>query len=465
MNVWNFISFFWPHVLTVCGFILALIVVANVFRERRSPSVTLAWLLIILFIPYLGVPLYFIFGGRKNQRLVAHKKLRFREPTCANAPLKYGNKMELLPDGRLALKAILRAIEEAKVSIEIATYILGNDSVAEVILDALVKRAKEGIRVRLLIDALGSFWLRRKLLEPLLKAKGEVMKFVPVLPFQTETSANLRNHRKIMIFDHKYAIIGGQNLDARFLGPLNDSTAQSSKTFTDFSMSIQGPAIQDLERIFLMDWSFAAKKSLPNFELEAPDVPCEGTEWVQTLASGPDVEGDPLWERILSLIHSAQQEICLVTPYFVPDELLFRSLILKAKNGIRVKIFLPQKSNYWVMDLARQHYLRELKQAGAEIFLSTCPMLHAKLFIADRKIALIGSVNFDVRSLFVNFEVGMFIHETSGLNSQGQKSEAIRALLAWVDQLQLRCEAYKPNALSSSRKWVEDVAHMIAPLL
>lgn len=465
MNLWNFISFFWPHVLTVCGFILALIVVANIFRERRSPSVTLAWLLIILFVPYLGVPLYFIFGGRKNKRLVAHKKLRFSEPTCANAPLKCGNEMQLLPDGQVALREILKEIEEAKISIEIATYILGNDAVAKTILDALVKRAHAGIQVRLLVDALGSFWLKSKLLEPLLKAKGEVMKFVPVLPFQTETSANLRNHRKIMIFDRKRAIIGGQNLDSRFLGPLNTCEVQKATTFTDFSMSIQGPAVQDLERIFLMDWCFAAKKGLPNLELEAPDVAEEGSEWVQTLASGPDVEGDPLWERIVSSIHGAEKEICLVTPYFVPDELLFRSLILKAKSGIRVKIFLPEKSNYWVMDLARRHYLRELYQVGAEIFLSQCPMLHAKLFIVDQKIALIGSVNFDVRSLFVNFEVGMFIHEPTALGPDGKKSEAIQSLLSWVNQLKLNCKIYEPRILSPTRKWIEDIAHMVAPLL
>lgn len=465
MSFWNLLSFLWPHCLTVGGFALALIVVANVFRERRSPSVTLAWLLMILFIPYVGVPLYFIFGGRKNKRLVQHKKLRFTEPTCANTPLKQGNAVQLLATGAIALESILKNITNAKSCIDITTYILGNDSVSQSILKALTERAKEGVKVRLLVDALGSFWLKRKLLKPLLEAGGEVARFLPVLPFQSETSANLRNHRKMIIFDRSSAIVGGQNLDARFLGPLSNDSQESDITFTDFSAYIEGPAVQDLERIFLMDWCFALKKPLPDFEKAAPPIPQKGSEWIQTLASGPDVEGDPLWERLLNSIHSAQKEILIITPYFVPDELLFRSLILKAKNGVRVRIFLPHQSNYWIMDLARQHYLRDLYQAGSEILFYQPKMLHAKLFMVDGHTGLIGSANFDVRSLFVNFEVGIFIHQSNEFSETHPRSEALKSLKQWSDDLTPSCIAYAPDRPSPSRKWLEDIAHMIAPLL
>lgn len=456
MNLWSYLTFLWPHVLTVGGFALALLVVANLFRERRSPSVTFAWLVAIVFVPYVGVPLYFIFGGRKNRRLVQHKKeIAAAFPDAQHLSLG-GHNFKLLPTGQSTLETLLHHIQNAQHSIDITTYILGNDNLAQKIIKALIARAQHGIRVRVLVDALGSFWLKSKFLKSIQTAGGEAVRFLPALPFQTETSANLRNHRKIAIFDDARAIIGGQNLDERFLGQQD-----CADTFADFSALIEGPAVRELEEIFLMDWCFATKKPLPMLNKNIRPGSPNGQEWVQTLASGPDVEGDPLWEKLLHSIQQAQREILLVTPYFVPDDLLFRSLLLKARNGIHIRIFLPKKSNYWIMDLARQHYLRDLHQAGVKIFLYEPRMLHAKLFLVDDAIGLIGSVNFDVRSLFVNFEVGVFIHS----HPDETPSQALAELKNWAESLLPQCTPYQPEEPSPSRRWLEDMAHILAPLL
>ena len=464
----GFHAILWPHIIAFGGFALALLVVARLFSERRTPSNTLAWSLIIFFAPYVGVPLYFLFGGRKSRRLVAHKKAirtlaesvyyakdhpDHTPPIWQHLPLPAGgNSFELLPDGTACFKAFLQAIDEAQETIDIATYILGKDHIGQTIVQHLCSRASAGVQVRLMVDALGSWGAGGRFLNPLREAGGQVARFMPMLPLQTQTSSNLRNHRKMAIFDHKQAIIGGQNLDHRFMG-----TLEVPALFNDFSTLISGPAVAQLNRIFVGDWCFAAKEKPLTFKDALRYTPTiAGQESIRVISSGPDVEGDPLWESLITLIQDCNDSLTLVTPYFLPDESLFRSLLVKARTGRHVRLILPEKSNHALVDIARQSFLRRLHEAGAEILLYTPGMLHAKLFIVDQSIAMIGSANFDLRSLFVNFEVGVFLTSPGALNS----------LRKWTDVLVKDCRPYhgvgKPSA---SRQWLEDVAHILAPLL
>jgi cardiolipin synthase len=365
-----------------------------------------------------------------------------------------GNHFELLPDGVAAFKRLCREIDGAEHTIHIATYILGDDATGQELVDRLVRRAHEGVTVRLLLDSLGSWNKTRGARIKIRQAGGQVAMFMPVLPVQTHTSSNLRNHRKIAIFDNYRAITGGQNIDQRFM-----AEADSPELFTDFSVVTQGPAVAELTRTFLGDWSFAAKEDPAQHVDLLRYIPEEaGDSTIEVMASGPDVPNDPLWEQIVRIIQEFKQSLTIVTPYFIPDEVILRSLIVKAHTGRHIRLVLPLHSNQSLADIARHAYLAELEAAGAEILFYTPRMLHAKLILADNKIAVIGSANIDMRSLFVNFEIAVLHYSPKD----------IARLTEWCDQILKDCVDYthaiEENALMPS-KLKQDIVRLLTPLL
>ncbi len=457
--------FVFTNLTAVLSFLLAALVIRRAFSEKRSPSNFFAWFFIVIFAPIIGVPLYFMFGGRKSRKLVKNKRevtdrahdiaqqAELQSPPGRKSTSQ-GNHFELLPDGKAAFERICREIDSAEHTIHIATYILGNDATGHAIIERLTLRAKEGVKVRLLLDSLGSWNRTRAARHKIRQAGGEVAMFMPVLPIQTQTSSNLRNHRKIAIFDNYRAITGGQNLDARFMG-CDDDLAR----FTDFSIVTQGPAVAILTRTFIADWAFAHKESPARHEALLRYIPEEaGNSTTEIIASGPDVPNDPLWEQIVRIIQEFKRELLLITPYFIPDEVIFRSLIVKARTGRRIRLILPLKSNQRLPDIARHHYLRELDQAGVDIQLYTSRMMHGKLILADGKLAMTGSANVDMRSLFVNFEIAQLHYTPSD----------IEQLTHWSDMLLKDCISYRDaireRAFLPSRI-AEDLVHLVVPLL
>lgn len=466
------IAFFLTNIFTIVGFVLALLIIRRAFTEKRSPSNFFAWFLVVLFSPLIGVPLYFIFGGRKSRKNTRIKMEVTREAqalvneseknACAidmyacegRGIVTHGNRMELLANGEIAFERLCHEIEIAEHTIHVATYILGNDTTGRHLAELLAKRAEEGITVRLLLDSLGSWNHTRAARVKIRIAGGEVAMFIPVFPIQTQTSANLRNHRKIAIFDNYRAITGGQNLDDRFLG----ETATSNR-FTDFSVVTQGPTVADLNRTFIADWAFATKHPPTDFTQLIQFRPKEaGNSTIEVIASGPDVENDPLWEQILRIIQEFKQQLTIITPYFIPDEVLFRSLIVKARTGRHIRVILPLHSNQKLADIARHRALQELSKAGVELLFYTRRMLHAKMILADGQLALTGSANIDMRSLFVNFEIAQIHYSTKD----------IELLTHWSDEMLKDCihydEAQKQPKFMPS-KFMQDLVHLITPLL
>ncbi len=461
-----------PHLLTVAGGVLIFLAIARLMSERRQPGNTFAWLFAIIFVPYVGVPLFLLFGGRKVKKLVARKHRicpvlpdETHSPLPASAPATVltrngvcppvgGNKVTLLTDGEEAFAAIEKGIREAQHTIHIMTFILGRDKVGRRIVELLAERAREGVKVRLLLDALGCFTTSGGFCDPLREAGGEVAKFMPVLPLQTRGSANLRNHRKIAVIDHRYAGIGGRNLAAEYMGP-----APLKKRWRDFGAVVEGPAVALLNEIFLADWSYASGQSFKTLRKELPDQPPEavGDSRLQIVASGPDVENDPLYEGILSVVETAERSIWIVTPYFIPDEVLFRLLQLKARSGVDVRVVVPAKSNHPITDFARRHFLRELQAAGAKVLYYGPGMNHAKLILADESIGLWGSANLDLRSLFVNFEVSVVTYS----------EEDAKAMAAYIRDV----FAHSQPMPAPSRHWKffpavgEEMSRLLAPLL
>jgi cardiolipin synthase A/B len=464
----NWLSWVFSDFLTHFGFLLALVFLANLFRQRRSPSSTVAWLLVILWLPYVGVPLYLMLGGRKMSRLARRKQEIYHRPPGGSGddhgsavgrllasygipPARSGNRVEVVTSGEVAYERVLRLIDEARSTIHITTYILGRDDGSKVLVEHLTRRAAEGIAVRLLVDDLGSWRVGRRFLAPLKAAGAQVAYFMPVLHMPFRGRANLRNHRKVIVVDGRIALTGGMNLAWPYMGP-----RFLPNQWRDLSVVVEGPAVSDLEDLFASDWKFTtgAHPAIPG--QAEPHFSPGGMEStvVEVVASGPDVAGDPLYESLLALIFAAEDRIWIVTPYFVPDEMLARALTLAARRGVDVRLIVPARSNHLSADLARGPYLRDLFNAGARVLLYTPVMLHAKAIIFDDRLAVIGSANMDMRSLFLNYEVALFVASPT----------QVAEIAAWARGLMIDTVPELPPP-GLPRELAENIVRLLSPLL
>ena len=461
-------AFYWlfSDFLTHVGFLLALVFLAYLLRQRRSPTSTLAWLMAILLIPYVGVPLYLLLGGRKLRRMAGRKSPIYHsagvdaDDATALARLlnwyglpgaRAGNKVELVSSGVEAFDRILKMIDQARSSIDITTYILGLDPGGQELVDRLASRAAAGVRVRLLIDGVGSWRVRRSDVKRLTEAGGETAFFMPMLRLPFRGRPNLRNHRKLIVIDGSLALAGGMNLAWPYIGRSPEGLWQ------DVSLVVEGPAVTDLAAIFTSDWAFATKSqpTPPPPSVVTPDTsPSSPRGVVQVVASGPDVAGDPLYEAILLLIFSARRRIWIVTPYYVPDEMLSKALVLAARRGVDTRLIVPARSNHLTADLARASYLRDLHNAGGKVLLYTPEMLHAKAVVLDDSLAMIGSANMDMRSLFLNYELALFV----------SSAREIDAIAEWTEELAKRTTPELPLS-GWGRILAENVVRLLSPLL
>ncbi len=462
-------AFYWlfSDFLTHVGFLLALVFMADLLRQRRSPTSTLAWLMAILLMPYVGVPLYLLLGGRKLRRMAGRKSPIYHaagagtDDATALARLlnwyglpgaKPGNRVEFISSGVDAFERILKLIDRAQSSIEITTYILGLDPTGRELVDRLASRAEAGVRVRLLIDGVGSWRVRGWHLERLAKAGAETAFFMPMLRMPFRGRPNLRNHRKLIVFDGRVALAGGMNLAWPYIG------ATTKGLWCDVSLEVEGPVVSDLSAIFASDWAFATRsKPEPPAAATAPERARPVVEKggvVQVVASGPDVAGDPLYEAILLLIFSARRRIWIVTPYYVPDEMLSKALVLAARRGVDTRLIIPAHSNHLTADLARASYVRDLHNAGGKVLLYRGEMLHAKAVVLDDSLAMIGSANMDIRSLFLNYELALFL----------SSAREIDAIAGWTEDLAARATHDLPAA-GWGRVLAENVVRLLSPLL
>lgn len=459
------------ELLTVCGFLLALVLLAQLLRSNRPPSSTIAWLLVIVLIPYVGVPLYVIFGGRKMKRMAARKGKVYRRDddpsasasgTAAERVLRSfgipaatpGNWVEVVSSGEEAYRKLIDLIDTAQTSIHVTTYILAPDAVGRAVIERLTSRAAAGLEVRLLLDDVGSWRLPKRDLAPLIAAGGEVAWFMPVFHRPFQGRANLRNHRKIIVADGALAIAGGMNIAEEYMGPYPLPTR-----WRDVSAVLEGPAAADLDDLFASDWAFANGQVAPTANRPpSPDEPAaaptaDGSP-VQVVASGPDVEGDPLYESLISLLFSARERIWVVTPYFVPDEILVRALDLAARRGVDVRLVIPNRSNHLTADLARVGYLRQVHEAGGKVLRYRPGMIHGKVMVVDNDLAVVGSANMDMRSLFLNYEVALFLYGP----------DQIHASVAWIESLLPHCRSGIPQR-SRLGELAENIVRLLSPLL
>lgn len=454
------------HILPSIGFLLALVLLSHILRERRSPASTLAWLMAIIFVPYIGVPFYLIFGGRKmlskadtkpeleqNERQPFdesfYHRANFFEPDNGIFPPSAKSRITFMPKGEQAFQTVLDLIHDARNSVYVATFILGKDDTGKAIVDALAEKANQGLNVCLLLDALGSVRISHKFLSPLIEAGGHAAFFMPMIHLPFRGRANLRNHRKMLICDDQAAIIGGMNLASEYMGP-----KEVPDRWQDLSLLVQGPVVDHIAHIFRSDWKFASHVPLGFDFPSRPSIESNDNGLTQLVASGPDVRNDSLRNSILTAIFRATRRVWIVTPYFVPDELLLETLCIAIDRHVGVSIIIPQKSNHRLADLVREGYLSRVQEVGAEVWLYEQSMLHAKAILVDDTLAIVGSANMDMRSILLNYEIALCIYD----------ADAIKQLEDWMIDLKIGCSA---RSLQPKRSFglIESVGRLFAPLL
>jgi cardiolipin synthase len=451
------------HLSAIIADILVLSALGHMVYQRREPTSMIAWLLAIILLPYIAVPLYFVFRSRKRKKkkkapikLACRGEIAPENATSLDMILRgngiagatMGNWFEFYSDGVDAYTTLMTQIKQAKQQILISTYVFSSDEVAKSILAALTQKASRGVRVKLLIDSIGSLplYIFQGPLKELKKAGGKVAFYMPPLTRPFQNYINLRNHRKIFLFDGKTVLAGGMNLSREYMGP-----TPCDDRWQDILFSIQGPAVFHYREIFTEDWNHTAKKKL---DLPEQMSKFHGDTGIQVVPSGPDIASDALYETLLSAVFMATERIWIVTPYFVPDKSLMQALVIARHRGVDIKLITPASSNHLIADLGRSSYMRELSANGIEVCLFRAGMIHAKAILIDTKGVMMGSANIDQRSLFLNYEVVSFIYS----------QEIIAQSERWMKQLLEKCRG-RMRPASKWRKMGENLMSIFAPLL
>ena len=461
----NLIDFFVVYGVFIIGQVLILLTLLHMLSQSRTPTSMISWLLFMVVMPYFYVILYFLIGVRKQPDSRIKSSLEIKssggeqtiEVNSIDGILRANgitgvsehNSFELITDNVMAFESMMTEIDHAKKSISISTYVFKDDAVTKLIIEALTQKASQGVHVRVLIDSLGSYALYffQGALKRLRKAGAEVHFFMPLLRLPYQNYINLRNHRKIYLFDEKVLLTGGMNLSDEYMG-----SEKIPGQWQDVLFKTRGEATYQYAQIFENDWAYATGKPLRQASLPAQTV--QGDAYIQVIPSGPDIKGDALYKALISAIYTATERIWIVTPYFVPDASLFLALKIARLKGVDVKLITPESSNHLVADLGRSSYMRELAENDIELVLYKGNMLHAKAILFDDVAAMIGSVNIDNRSLLLNYEVASFAYSET----------IIHEVETWMQNFMADAEHQMPAA-SGGRRIVENFMRILAPQL
>ncbi|HME40983.1 MAG TPA: phospholipase D-like domain-containing protein [Steroidobacteraceae bacterium] len=421
MNAW--IPRVTLHSLVILISVLTYVLTTRVERERRPPSIAIAWVLGMIALPYLALPMYLLFGRRKLPRRVlrgcgvgshcAHWAEDLIESfglaPCAPAPV------HMHQDGEESAAALFAVMSSAVRRLDICTYILGNDPFGRDALQRMIECARRGVQVRLLIDGVGALQLPRASFHRLSLAGIETEIFSPLFARKTQGPRNLRNHRKMVIADAAHLWAGGRNIAAEYF------TGQGgTKPWRDLSFDLHGPVAAAAAEQFESDWVAAGGRPVVPPAPPAPAAhgaaagssasrPDFAVGRAQYLPSGPDQAEDTVYALLIGACFQARERMLAVTPYFVPDAGLETAMRLAARRGVRIDLVLPAVSNHRLADFVRNRALRALSAAGVRIHLLPY-MIHAKGVVFDQSLALCGSVNLDSRSLLLNYECAVVFY-------------------------------------------------------
>lgn len=341
-------------------------------------------------------------------------------------------------------------IGSASSTLDICTFILGRDPLGSEVMELLMRQARQGVQVRLLIDGIGVYLGGRPDLKPLSAAGVQVALFVSPFRSPLPGRTNLRNHRKMVIADGQRMWTGGRNLAAEYF--VGDAACQPQKTpWIDLSFDFCGDLARQALQRFDQDWAFATQAARPAVPLPAFPAPVSDVTGAQLIASGPDQAEDTLYSLLIASCFTARTRILIVTPYFVPDATLLMALTLAARRGIAVDLVLPRRSNHRLADMARPAALRDMSAAGASVWLAD-GMIHAKAVVIDNELALAGSANLDERSLFLNYELMIAFFEPAD----------VHRFAHWIEQQRAAAAFYRARPPGVVREFSEGLIRWLA---
>ncbi len=421
--------------LTISGILIVFII----FIENRDPSQTLNWILVFAIFPVLGFFFYLLFGRNYaktkrfeqkkildeqafdqiegNKQLVEHElnqmgdhqRMFFRlAHHLGKSPISFSSETKVLTNGDETFPAIKKALREAKHHIHMEYYIVRDDELGREIKDILVEKAKEGVEVRFLFDAVGSWRLSSDFKQDLIKAGVEIQAFASVKFPVIGNKLNYRNHRKIIVIDGEIGFTGGLNIGDEYMG--KDSYFGK---WRDTHLYVRGESVRSLQLIFIQDWHYETNQSLLTQEYLSPEMLTnEDLGGVQMIAGGPDSQWEVIKKLYFSMIISAKKSISIASPYVIPDDDILTALKVASLSGVDVKILTPARPDKRIVFHASRSYFPELMDAGIRIYEYKEGFMHSKIVIVDEELASIGTSNMDMRSFHLNFEVNAFLFRT-----------------------------------------------------
>ncbi|WP_430790039.1 cardiolipin synthase [Virgibacillus flavescens] len=475
-------------------YFLAFIIISNIglaltiiFLERKDATSTWAWLMVLLFIPIAGFFLYLVFGKKisnkriftwetksklgvkravqaqlraieedtfvyKHQELKEYKDLYYMHLRNDDAILTQDNKVDIYTDGEEKFKALIQDIQKANDHIHLLYYIIRYDGLGKRLADVLVKKANEGVQVRVLYDDMGSRTLKRKFIKRIRNAGGQVEAFFPPKIPKINMKINYRNHRKLAIMDGKVGYIGGFNVGDEYLG--------KDKNFgywRDTHLRVLGSAVHHMQTRFILDWNQASRNDIAYHDRYYTASPA-GDVGMQIVTSGPDSEWEQIKNGYIKMIMSAKEYIYIQTPYFIPDESLADALRIACLSGVNVKIMIPNKPDHPFVYWATLSYAGDLLKAGAEVYIYQNGFLHAKTIVVDGKMASVGTANIDVRSFRLNFEGNAFLYSSV---------VAGKLVDSFMEDISLSTQMTKKlyDKRSAGIRFKESISRLLSPIL
>ncbi|WP_428911387.1 cardiolipin synthase [Niallia sp. Krafla_26] len=455
-----------------------------IFLENRHPTQTLTWLVVLGGFPLLGFIFYLLFGRNYRKEKMFRKKyfldrqafLQYegQDPVSeeklkktgdhqkklfslahrlGNSPISFGTETTVLTNGNETFHYILAELKKAIHHIHIEYYIVRNDDIGQKIKEILIEKAREGVKVRFLYDAVGSWKLSKRYIQELREEGVEIIPFGPVkLPF-LNSKFNFRNHRKIIVIDGSIGFVGGLNIGDEYLG-----RSRSFGFWRDTHVMLKGEAVRSLQLIFLQDWYYMTSKSLLTPEYLSPILEENKHGGVQIIAGGPDNEWSAIKNIFFAMITSAKESVWIASPYFIPDEDIFTALKIAALSGIDVRLLVPNKPDKRIVFHASRSYFPDLLDAGVKIYEYKKGFMHSKIVIVDSELASIGTSNMDMRSFHLNFEVNAFLYRTA--STEKLVTEYVNDL---EDSIEIDGARFRKRHLGY--RLLESTSRLLSPLL
>ena len=472
------------HVLFIILFVFYIYIIVSTISvlllENRNPVKSFSWLLVLVFLPVLGLFLYILLGQNyRKRKIISQKSIQriTRRPSASfdidqlsnehmdqqfiklSSMLKKNseaegyayNKIEIFSKGEEIFQSMFEAIRNATNHIHIEFFIFEDDKLSNELRELLIQKSREGVRVRMIYDYVGSINLSSRYLHSLRYAGVYVRPFLPLRLRLRRSKINYRNHRKLVVVDGKIGFTGGINIADRYL------YGSKLGEWRDTVMRIEGAGVHGIQKLFLADWYFVERKLITAGKY-FPEPERYDENLVQLVSSGPDTDWQSIMQGIAAAIMAAEKYVYIHTPYFMPNELMSGCIQMAALSGTEVRLMIPEKSDAPLSDLSSSSYLGDMMEAGVRVFIYKKGFLHSKAIVLDDFVSIIGSTNMDDRSFDQNFEANAFVYDTE---------TALQLKQLFINDLNM-CEELTYDAWNNRKrrqKLKESFARLFSPLM